>query len=122
MTNALTRFGQHCRHLRSSQDKTMGDQAEAFGCAIHFISSIETGKVPLPENYVERFRDWLNLSADQYRDLVKRRHNNVINLQIVRFTRDNSKSMRLFRKISKMSPGQIRNFRKKPQGEAKDDG
>jgi hypothetical protein len=100
----------------------MGDQADAFGCAIHFISSIETGRMAPPEKYVERFRDWLSLSGDQYRDLIKRTHGNVIDLQHLKFTRNNSKSMRLFRKISKMKPGQIRSFRRKPQREAKDDG
>jgi transcriptional regulator with XRE-family HTH domain len=62
MANTLTRFGQYCRALRTSRDLTMADQALAFDCPTHFISSIELGKETPSESYLSQFRKWLNLS------------------------------------------------------------
>jgi hypothetical protein len=119
MTSALTRFGKHCRDLRSVHGKTMGDQADALGCAVHFISEIESGKIAANDKYVCKFRDWLGLSDQQYRDLMKKRGSDVIQFPPVKFIRNNSNSMRLFRKISKMNPSEIRGF---PKSEAQEDG
>jgi hypothetical protein len=97
----------------------MGDQADAFGCAVHDISAIESGRFATPDKYIGMFRDWLGLSDQQYRELIKKKGSNVIQLQQVKFIRNNSNSMRLFRKISKMKPAEIRGFR---NSEAKEDG
>jgi transcriptional regulator with XRE-family HTH domain len=118
MANTLTRFGQYCRALRTSRDLTMGDQARAFDCPIHSISSIEAGRETPTDKYIERFRKWLDLDETQYSDLIKRTRSNVVELRRKRSYTNNSTSMRLFRKISKMSPDQIRSFGTQIEGEA----
>jgi hypothetical protein len=121
MASTLTRFGQYCRELRENHDVSMGDQANAFACPVHVISSIETGKVAPSEPYVEQFRTWLGLTDAQYSDLIKRTRSNVIELRRRRSYGNNTTSMRLFRKVSQMPPAKIRGLRKKIDVEVKDD-
>ena len=121
MANTLSRFGQYCRDLRSSRRFTMGDQAEALNCPIHLISSIETGNSPLPPDYLNRFKQWLQLSESEHADLLKRAPGIVLNFCNRGSKSNRSTSMRLFRKVSRMPPEQIRSFRKKLPVEAKDD-
>jgi transcriptional regulator with XRE-family HTH domain len=122
MACALTRFGQHCRDLRSQRGLTIGDQADALGTEPCEISAIETGKKPFPPLYSQKLGEWLRLNDKESRELLKKIENNV-----VAFHRDvpggpRTSAMRLFRKISKMNPSQIRDFRKNPWLEAKNDG
>jgi transcriptional regulator with XRE-family HTH domain len=121
MASALTRFGLLCRDLRGSQDRTMGDQAEALQCDVCYISAVETGRTPPSDEYVEKFGRWLNLEDSQYQTLKKRSKATVIDMRHRFSTSNRSNSMRLFRKISKMDPSQIRNFRRKIEGEAEND-
>lgn len=114
MANALTKFGQLCRDLRSQHDKSMGDQADAFGCLPYEISAIEVGKTRPEREYIAKFVNWLRLSEHQRRDLEKRIGSNVIPFLRAQSGGDRSTSMRLFRKISKMNPGEIRGIKKKP--------
>jgi transcriptional regulator with XRE-family HTH domain len=118
MANTLTRFGQYCRALRTSHEMTMADQALAFDCPVSLISSIESGRENPPREYLDHFRKWLNLNDSQHSDLIKRTRSNVVALRQLRSAANNTTSMRLFRKISKMSPEQIRSFRKQVEGEA----
>ncbi|MGP0090600.1 MAG: helix-turn-helix domain-containing protein [Xanthobacteraceae bacterium] len=122
MTHALTRFGRHCRDLRLARDKTMGDQADVLRCEINYISSVETGRLLPTEQYLRALRSWLNLSAQEYTELLKRTRASVIQFPTSKHVAKNSSSMRLFRKISRMNPGEIRNIRKKQPDEAKTDG
>jgi transcriptional regulator with XRE-family HTH domain len=117
MASALTRFGQYCRDLRSDYKKSMGDQGDQLGCAVHYISSIETGRIAPSMDYIEKFRTWLNLSDSQYQEAVKRSRGNVVSLQDRASLSNNCTSMRLFRKISKMDSDQIRKLGKKIQSE-----
>jgi transcriptional regulator with XRE-family HTH domain len=122
MASALTKFGHLCRELRSVNNRTMGDQAEEMGIDVAFISAIETGgKTPM-KDYVERFGNWLNLNQTDRRALQKRTEAAVLSFPPSKYITKNSSSVRLFRKISKMAPTQIRNFRKQGLGENKDDG
>ncbi len=106
MSSALTRFGILSRAIRSSHDRSMGEQAEALGCAVHSISDIETGKTSPSDEYIESFCRWLDLPKSQLDALKKRSKSNVVNLKGGSFS-NNSSSMRLFRKISKMDSTQI---------------
>jgi hypothetical protein len=122
MASALTRFGQHCRELRSHRQMTLGDQADALGCQPCEISSIEMGHSPLPPHYARRLVDWLRLNEQEQRELLKRIESNVVAFPRSTASGDKTSSMRLFRKISKMRPNEIRSFGKKTPPETAKDG
>jgi hypothetical protein len=105
----LTAFGAECRQIRMVRKLRMIDQAERFNCSPSFISAVETGDKQVPEGYVEKFGDWLKL------DIVTRKHLQLLadaRINVIRFTPVNKEraalARRLFRKINKMSPDEIR--------------
>jgi hypothetical protein len=100
----------------------MGDQANFMGLSVHEISAVECGIRTPSMQYVETFRQWINLDNDEFADLKRKIQSNVIDLTRVKSTGNNGRSIRLFRKISNMNPSQIREFRKPPGSEAKDGG
>jgi len=100
---------------------TIGDQADAFGAEPHEISAIETGKLPIPPLYSQKLVQWLNLNEQEQRELRRKTDNNVVTFPRHVAAGDKTSAMRLFRRISKMNPNQIRNFGKKPPPEVKDD-
>lgn len=118
MATVLSRFGQQCRNIRSAKNLTMGDQARYIGCSVHEISSIECGLRTPSENYLESFRSFTQLDQDEFSNLKKKIRSNVIELNRVKALGKNSRSMRLFRKISQMKPDEIRGFKKPPDNEA----
>ncbi len=122
MASALTRFGQHCRELRSRREKTLGDQADALGCQPCDISSIEMGHSPVPLQYSHKLIAWLRLTEQEQRDLLRKIESNVVSFPRHAAGGDKTSSMRLFRKISKMRPNEIRTFGKKPSPEITKDG
>ena len=101
----------------------MGDQARALQCRVDYISAIESGREIPSEDYIGKFRAWLGVSEAEHALLLKRGKSNVVALNPGFSTRNNSSSMRLFRKISTLDPNQIRAFRKKieMQAEAEND-
>lgn len=109
MGNNLTGFGIECRHIRTNRRKKMIDQAKHFGCSPSFISAVETGDKPVPEGYVEKFCKWMQIDSitkKQLQILADARTN------VIRFTPLNKEkaaiARRLFRKINKMTPDEIR--------------
>jgi transcriptional regulator with XRE-family HTH domain len=118
MTTVLSRFGQRCRELRLAQGMTMGDQAKQIGCSVNEISSIECGSRTPSDNYLQTFRDWMKLDDDEFRDLKRKIRSNVIELNRIKTLGEKGRSMRLFRKISKMNPDQIRAFNRPPDSGA----
>ena len=121
MPTVLSRFGQRCRELRSAKNLTMGEQARHMNCSVHEISSIECGQRTPSDEYLLSFRELVGLDEDEYRDLKKRIRSNVIELNRVKALGNNSRSMRLFRKISQMNPDEIRGFKKPPENEVRND-
>lgn len=123
MTSALTRFGEHCRDLRRLHGKNMLDQAAALGLPVHQISSIETGQVLPKDDYVGKFANWLSLNEREQHELKKRIpiSDNVISFPGKTAVAEKTTTMRLFRKISKMKPREIRRFRLKFAGEAENE-
>jgi transcriptional regulator with XRE-family HTH domain len=118
----LSRFGQRCRDLRIARGFAMGDQAERIGCSVSEISAIECGARTPSDGYLESFREWMNLDDDEFRDLKKKIRSNVVELNRIKTLGEKGRSMRLFRKISKMNPDQIRAFNKPPDSGARNDG
>ena len=122
MASSLTRLGQYCRDLRSSQDKTLGDQADALGYQPCEISSIEMGVSAPPSQYPQKLIHWLQLNEQEQRELLKRLETNVVAFSRRGIGGPRTSSMRLFRKISKMRPSDIRGFGRKSAPEATKDG
>lgn len=122
MTTVLSRFGQRCRDLRLANNFTMGDQARHLDCSVSEISSIECGSRTPSNRYLESFREWMKLEDDEFRDLKKKIRSNVVELNRIKTSGEKGRSMRLFRKISKMNPDQIRAFNKPPDNGARNDG
>jgi transcriptional regulator with XRE-family HTH domain len=85
----------------------MGEQAEALGCSVSMISSIETGRTFPSGDYIDHLCIWLELDPNRSAELKRRipRSENVI-----AFPRkpDATRTVRMFRKLSKMTPAQIR--------------
>ena len=123
MTSALTRFGEHCRDLRRLHGKNMLDQAAALGLPVHQISSIETGEIIPKDDYLRKLADWLSLNEREQQELRKRvqAKNNIISFPGKTAVAEKTTTMRLFRKISKMKPREIRRFRSKFAGEAENE-
>jgi hypothetical protein len=118
MACALTRFGQQCREFRSRRGLTIGDQADAFDSEPHEISAIETGKSAIPTLYSQKLINWLQLDEQEQRELLRKIESNVVAFPRNTAGGDRTSAMRLFRKISKMNPNEIRTFSKKPPPEA----
>jgi hypothetical protein len=109
MGNSLSGFGIECRHIRTNRGVKMIDQAKQFGCSPSFISAVETGDKPVPDGYVEKFCEWMRIDTatkKQLEILAEARTN------VIRFTPVNREkaviARRLFRKINKMTPDEIR--------------
>jgi transcriptional regulator with XRE-family HTH domain len=101
----------------------MLDQAEGVGLLVHQISSIETGQIYPTDDYVQKLSDWFGLNERQMQELKKRvpQSNNVISFSAKKAIIEKATAMRLFRKISKMKPQEIRRFRLKLAGEAENE-
>jgi hypothetical protein len=91
----------------------MGQQAAALGYPIHHISGVETGKTAPSEEYISTFALWLGLGETEIEALRRRAKSNLVSLHSAAALSNNSNSMRLFRKVSKMDSRQIRAFRTK---------
>jgi transcriptional regulator with XRE-family HTH domain len=122
MATVLSRFGQRCRDLRLAKNLTMADQAKHIGCSVNEISSIECGTRTPSNDYLESFQEWMKLDDEEFRDLKKKIRSNVVELNRIKTLGEKGRSMRLFRKISKMNPDQIRAFNKPPDSGARNDG
>ena len=122
MATALTKFGSLCREMRAVRNFTMGDQADALDIDVSLISAIEAGAESPTPDYIDRVARWLDLSPSEMQDAKKRGTAAIIAFPVVKHITSNNKSVRFFRKISKMAPSQIRDFRKQGKGENKDDG
>lgn len=69
MKDRLTQFGTKCREFRSRYNLTMGDQAKGLEVSVSYISAIERGKRPTPEDYPQKLSEWMSLSEEDSRTL-----------------------------------------------------
>jgi transcriptional regulator with XRE-family HTH domain len=121
MTSVLSRFGQRCRDLRVSRGFTMGDQARHIGCSVNEISLIECGSRTPPDEYLDSFRTWMKMDEEDFRDLKRKIRSNVIELSRIKSLGESGRTMRLFRKISRMNPDEIRAFNRPPDSGARNE-
>ena len=120
MTNALNRFGSFCRETRAKHGLTMAAQAEALSQDVTDISSIETGKVVPTDNYVRQFCDWLKIPPGKRAEFEKRVPQSATVISFPR-KKDVSSTVRMFRKVSKMTPAEIRKLGQGPKNGVGDD-
>ena len=59
VTMAYTKFGEYMRVLRVQHHEVMGDIAKLLGVSTPFLSSVETGKKNVPD-------DWFDILAKHY--------------------------------------------------------
>lgn len=57
----LTAFGKACRDHRIRMNAVMADQSKATGFSSSVISQIETGKTELPDSYLSKLAEWMQL-------------------------------------------------------------
>jgi transcriptional regulator with XRE-family HTH domain len=110
--NALNHFGQLARQLRAAKGLTMADQAERLNCSPSQISELETGNTRPSIQFVKQFADWIGADLLEEQSLVKAVTivGNVVALDSVRKSKSQK---RLYRRLNKLSPSEIRAFRSK---------
>jgi transcriptional regulator with XRE-family HTH domain len=67
----LTPFGIAARKLRLDKGMRLLDLARRMGCSAAFISAIETGRKPIPDSYLRKIADAMELSAPEIRLLQR---------------------------------------------------
>lgn len=106
----LTPFGLKAREYRIAFGKSIGDQAEAFSVSPSDVSSIETGQTIPDADYIERFCTWLGLGKLDESILGKLASYTGDNTVRFKLPREHRDTRRLFRKINRLTPAQIRNL------------
>lgn len=64
-----TKYGEFIRVLRIKHHEIMGDTAKLLGCMISFVSSVESGKKNVPENWAPILIEHYHLTADEQKEL-----------------------------------------------------
>lgn len=67
----LTDFGKICRKHRIRMKVVMADQSAATGFRPALISAVEQGKVEVPEGYVGKLIEWMQLDAAEVDELQR---------------------------------------------------
>ena len=65
MSKLVTEVGRFLRKLRIDVNEVLYDMANRMGCSSAFISAIELGKRPVPEEFRQKLIKIYNLSPDQ---------------------------------------------------------
>lgn len=50
----LTSFGRYCRQLRISRNEILKDMTDKLDCRLPYLSGLENGREPIPDELVER--------------------------------------------------------------------
>lgn len=98
MAKKITLFGRKCREFRSRSGVTMFHQAQNTKFSPAYISLIESGKRPRPDNYLEAFAAWLELSPREIAELESLAIDVAEPKQVARNTR--SERLRLAEEIA----------------------
>ena len=65
MSKLVTETGRFLRKLRIDMNEVLYDMAKKMGCTSAFISAIELGKRPVPEEFQQKLVQIYNLSSEQ---------------------------------------------------------
>jgi hypothetical protein len=117
--STLTPFGLKCREHRIRLQKSLGEQATFLGIKTSELSEIETGNRPVPNEIPDRLGFWLGLHALEVSVL---RQLATANANVVYLNKKHRESRKLFRKINRLSPAEIRQLGQERYKEAIDDG
>lgn len=60
----ITQFGKTIRKMRIEKDETMMDMAKRLDVSPSFLSSVETGRKPVPDTLVEKIASTYHLADD----------------------------------------------------------
>ena len=64
-----TKYGEFIRVLRIKHHEIMGDTAKLLGCMVSFVSSVESGKKNVPENWAQILIEHYHLTEDEQKEL-----------------------------------------------------
>lgn len=65
----MTELGKFLRKLRIDRGETMRDMAKKIGVSTSFLSVVETGKKPIPENFICRIQSAYTFTSSQIAEL-----------------------------------------------------
>jgi hypothetical protein len=116
---SLTPFGLKCREHRMRYQRSLGEQAAFLRMKTSMLSEIEIGARPVPQGMPERIGRWLDLPVLDI-SLLKRL--STANSNVVYLDKKHRASRKLFRKINRLSPAEIRQLKPERYQEAVDDG
>lgn len=66
-----TPFGEYFKILRIKHKEILADATKYLGVSAAFISSVETGKKPVPANWFEKISNHFNLKEKEKVELLK---------------------------------------------------
>ena len=78
----LTPFGKTVRKLRIDKGELLKDLAEAIGVSSAFLSSMETGRKPIPVKVVEHIADHYSLEGKKRDELFKQGSESRVEINI----------------------------------------
>lgn len=61
----ITPLGKELRRLRLDRDWLLKGMADGIGVSSSFLSAIETGRKPIPDDFLERIVNWAQLDIDE---------------------------------------------------------
>jgi HTH-type transcriptional regulator, competence development regulator len=67
----LTSFGKAVRKLRIDRGWLLREMADGVGVASSFLSAVETGRKPVPDDLVDRISEWGRLSEEEEQSLYR---------------------------------------------------
>jgi len=67
----LTKFGKLVRTKRIIESMKLGEMAELLGVSPSYLSSVETGRKPVPSEWPQKISEVFNMSESELSDLVK---------------------------------------------------
>lgn len=65
----LTEFGKTLRKMRIDCGEIIKNMADKLGCTASYLSAVETGKRPVPDEWVDKIVELYNLDSDDAQKL-----------------------------------------------------
>ncbi len=110
----LTPFGIALRKLRLDKGLRLLDLAELLGQSSAFVSSVETGRKPIPAKYVQQVTQALNLNKDEIRQLQSAADQVRPEVRVDQLTGNQRELVAAFaRKVDGLSPDFLDELRKR---------